>query len=223
MCTHAVCEWAALASWSLRGRASHSRWCCSWPLGRESPCYPSSLHTPAGRKSPSGDGVPMAAIKKVTNASVNISIHKIWIMLNHKASLTGIVHPKMKILSFTNPQVVSNLYEFLSSAEHKRWDFEECWETNSCQLWLPMVWEKYYANQWLPATVWLPTFFKLFSCVSNGRNSYRFGTSAGRVNKYSFWSEHPFKIKCTSDCCIVYISIGKSDSFSEFIWNLVIQ
>jgi len=30
------------------------------------------------------------------------------------------VHPKMKILSlFTHPQVVLNLYEFLSSAEHK--------------------------------------------------------------------------------------------------------
>jgi len=33
----------------------------------------------------------------------------------------------MKILSsFTHPQVVSNLYEFLSSVEHKRRYFEEC-------------------------------------------------------------------------------------------------
>jgi len=32
----------------------------------------------------------------------------------------GILHPKMTILSsFTHPQVVSNLCEFLSSAEHK--------------------------------------------------------------------------------------------------------
>ncbi len=32
----------------------------------------------------------------------------------------GIVHPRMKILSsFTHPQVVPNLYEFLCSAEHK--------------------------------------------------------------------------------------------------------
>ncbi len=39
----------------------------------------------------------------------------------------GIVHPKMKILSsFTHPQVVSNLYEFLCSAEHKGRYFEEC-------------------------------------------------------------------------------------------------
>jgi len=33
----------------------------------------------------------------------------------------------MKILSsFTHPQVVSNLYEFLSSVEHKGRYFEEC-------------------------------------------------------------------------------------------------
>jgi len=29
--------------------------------------------------------------------------------------------------SFTRPQVVPNLYEFLSSTEHKRRYFEECW------------------------------------------------------------------------------------------------
>jgi len=33
----------------------------------------------------------------------------------------GIVHSKMNILSsFTHPQVVPNLYEFLSSVKHKR-------------------------------------------------------------------------------------------------------
>uniref|UniRef100_A0A673KXR9 Protein kinase C n=1 Tax=Sinocyclocheilus rhinocerous TaxID=307959 RepID=A0A673KXR9_9TELE len=44
----------------------------------------------------------------------------------------GVVHPKMKILSFfTHPQVVLNLYEFLSSVEHKRRYVEECWQANS--------------------------------------------------------------------------------------------
>ncbi len=38
----------------------------------------------------------------------------VWVSL-----LKGIVHPKMKILSFTHPQVVPNLFEFLCSAEHK--------------------------------------------------------------------------------------------------------
>jgi len=38
----------------------------------------------------------------------------------------GLVHPKIKIrLSFTHPQVVANLYELPSSAEHKRRYFEE--------------------------------------------------------------------------------------------------
>jgi len=49
-----------------------------------------------------------------------------------KTIFKGIVHPKMKILSsFTHPQVVQNLYEFLYSAEHKRRYFEEHWEPNS--------------------------------------------------------------------------------------------
>jgi len=34
--------------------------------------------------------------------------------------LKGILHPKIKILSsFTHPQVVADLYEYLSSVEHK--------------------------------------------------------------------------------------------------------
>ncbi len=41
--------------------------------------------------------------------------------------LKGTAHYKMKILSsFTQPQVVSNLYEFLSSLEHNRRYSEEC-------------------------------------------------------------------------------------------------
>ncbi len=40
--------------------------------------------------------------------------------------IKGIVHPKMKIVSsFTHPQEVPNLYEFLCSEEHKGRYFEE--------------------------------------------------------------------------------------------------
>jgi len=47
--------------------------------------------------------------------------------------LKGILHPQMKLLSsFTHPQVVATLYEFLSSAEHKGRYFEERLERNSC-------------------------------------------------------------------------------------------
>jgi len=42
-----------------------------------------------------------------------------------KNSLKGIVHLKMKIYAFIHPYVISNLYEFLSSVEHKRRYFEE--------------------------------------------------------------------------------------------------
>ncbi len=45
--------------------------------------------------------------------------------------LKGIVHPKMKILSFTHPQVVPNLYEFLCSAGHKGRYSEECGKQSS--------------------------------------------------------------------------------------------
>ncbi len=50
----------------------------------------------------------------------------------HVVNLTGIVRPKMKILSsFTHPQVVQNLYECLCSAEHKGRYSEECGKQNS--------------------------------------------------------------------------------------------
>ncbi len=48
-----------------------------------------------------------------------------------QALLKGIVHPKMKILSFTHPQVVPNLYECLCSAEHKGRYSEECGKQSS--------------------------------------------------------------------------------------------
>ncbi len=44
----------------------------------------------------------------------------------------GIVHPKIKILSsFTHPEVVPNLYEYLCSAEHKGRYSEECGKQSS--------------------------------------------------------------------------------------------
>jgi len=42
------------------------------------------------------------------------------------------VYPEIKILSFTHPYIFPNLYEFVSSVEHKRIYFEEC-----CSHWLP--------------------------------------------------------------------------------------
>ncbi len=53
---------------------------------------------------------------------LNIYFSKYFFNINNlfKFYVKGIVHPKMKIVSsFTHPQVVPNLYEWLCSAEHK--------------------------------------------------------------------------------------------------------
>ncbi len=61
-------------------------------------------------------------------SSARRNIIKIFCLtFSNLTCLKGIVHPKMKILSsFTHPQVVPNLYEFLCSAEHKGKYSEEC-------------------------------------------------------------------------------------------------
>ncbi len=52
----------------------------------------------------------------------------IHINLLFKKKLNLNLTPQVKILLlFTHPQVVPNLYKFLSSVEHKRRYFEECW------------------------------------------------------------------------------------------------
>jgi len=49
----------------------------------------------------------------------------------------GIVHPKMKILSvFTNPHVVPNLYDLVSSEEHKTRYFVKCLRYKNIFLYL---------------------------------------------------------------------------------------
>jgi len=64
----------------------------------------------------------------------------------------------MKILSFTHPQVFANLYEFLSSAEHKGRYFKERLEP------LTSIVEK--KIQCCPTNVWFQLFFKIsFFCV----------------------------------------------------------
>ncbi len=49
-----------------------------------------------------------------------------------EAELKGIVHAKKKkILPFTHPQVVPNLYKYICSAEHKEIHSEECGKQSS--------------------------------------------------------------------------------------------
>jgi len=81
--------------------------------------------------------------------------------------LKGIVHPKMKILSsFTHPQVVANLHEFLSSSEHKGKYLEERLEPNSCLPQLTSIVEK--KNRMEASKSMVPkfqSFFKISSFV----------------------------------------------------------
>jgi len=74
----------------------------------------------------------------------------------------------MKILSsFTHPQVVSNLYAFLSSAEHI--DFHGS-QISSPEILKGIVpFKRHHGSQWLQLTVWLSTFFKITSFVFSRR------------------------------------------------------
>jgi len=59
--------------------------------------------------------------------------------LFHQIQIKGIVHIKMKVLSCC-PE---NLFEFLSSVQHKRRCFEGCWEPNYIAF---IVWIKKQRN-----------------------------------------------------------------------------
>ncbi len=109
--------------------------------------------------------------------------HTIVLFLgNGHSILKGTVHPKMKILSsFTHPQVVPNLYEFLCSAEHKGRYFEErlfwgtidfhCTKKNTMEVnGAPELLCFPHSSKYLPL------------CSAEQRNSYRFGTTWGWVN-----------------------------------------
>jgi len=83
--------------------------------------------------------------------------------------------PKMKILSsFTHPQVVANLYEFILLLN-----------TNEDILMAPLtsiVEKKYYGNQWCPTTVWFfQSFFKISCFVFQQKKETHTGLQ-GRVS-----------------------------------------
>ncbi len=113
--------------------------------------------------------------------------------------LKGIVHPKMKILSsFTNPQVIPNLYECLCSAEHKGRYFEECGKQSTSGAPLTsIVFFFYYGSQWCPKTAWLQTFFKISSFVFGRTKTFIQVWNYLRVSKwwqdFHFWVNYPFK------------------------------
>ncbi len=101
--------------------------------------------------------------------------------LSMYASLKGIVHTKMKILSsFTHPQVVPNLYECVCSAEHKGRYSEECEKQSSSGAPLTSI-VSFSPTMEVNGAPKQPDY-KLSSkylplCSAEQRNSYRFGTT----------------------------------------------
>ncbi len=63
-----------------------------------------------------------------------------------------IVHPKMKIVSSTQPLVFPNLYECVCCAEHKGRYSEECGkQSSSGEPLTSIVFFSYYGSQWCPS------------------------------------------------------------------------
>ncbi len=90
--------------------------------------------------------------------------------------LKGIVHPKMKI----HPQVVPNLYEYLSSAEHKGRYSEECGKQSSSGA--PLTSIAFFSPTVEVNGAPKQPGYKLSSeylplCSAEQRHSYRFGTT----------------------------------------------
>ncbi len=95
--------------------------------------------------------------------------------------LKGTVRPKMKILSsFTHPQVVTNLYECVCSAEHKGRYSEECGKQSSSGAPLTSI-VFFFPTMEVNGAPKQPGY-KLSSkylplCSAEQRNSYRFVTT----------------------------------------------
>ncbi len=102
--------------------------------------------------------------------------------LTIRGLLKGIVHSKMKIMSsFTHPQVVLYLYEFLCSAGHKGRYSEECGKQSSSGapltsiVFSPTMEVNGAPKQ--PAYKLSPKYLPL--CSAEQINSYRFRTTLG--------------------------------------------
>ncbi len=87
--------------------------------------------------------------------------------------LKGTVHPKMKILSFTHPQVDPNLYECLCSAEHKGRYFEESLESGCFGAPLTSIVGKTILwKSMVPQNCSVSTFFRISSFVFSRTNTF---------------------------------------------------
>ncbi len=123
----------------------------------------------------------------------------------------------MKIRSsFTHPQVVPNLYEFLCSAEHKGRYFEESLLPGCFGAPLTSIVgkEKYYGSQWCSRTALFPTFFRISSFVFSRTKTFIQVWNYLRVSKwwqnFHFWVNYPFK-----EAAQIEVQSMKKSSFAK--------
>ncbi len=136
--------------------------------------------------------------------------------------LKGTVHPKYFILSsFTQPQVVPNLYEFLCSAEHKGRYFEESLLSGCFGAPLTsIVGQKMPLKSMVPQSCSVSLILQnIFLLCSEQIDSYRFGTTWGWVN-----DDRIFIFGCTvplrTGCWRVQSDEGWETGMLEPIWDL---
>ncbi len=105
-------------------------------------------------------------------------------------SFKVIVRPIITILSLFIPlQVVPNLYEYLSSAEHKRRYFEDCW-------WQSGFWSPFTSIVFFFPILWnsVGTSTCLVTHICQNLFSHKFRTIWGWVNgNFHFWVNYSFK------------------------------
>ncbi len=142
---------------------------------------------------------------EVTQASQYV--RKTSLLTEHKGQsytvspfVKGIVHPKMKILSsFTHPQVVPNLYEFLVLPNTKEDILKKvCNQAVLGHHWLHSRKKIYTMQVVCPRTALFPTFFRISSFVFSRTKTFIQVWNYLRVSKwwqnFHFWVNYPFKV-----------------------------
>ncbi len=117
---------------------------------------------------------------------INVSYGAINNLFSCYLFVKAIVHPKMKIISsFTHPQVFSNLYECLCSAEHNT-DFHR-------------------GGYGAPELKEFPKFFRISSFVFSRTKTFIQVWKYLRVSKwFHFWVNCPFKFFFYTFLLILY-------------------
>ncbi len=142
-------------------------------------------------------------------------------MLLFKSVLKGIVHPKIKILSsLTHPRVVTNLYEFICSAEHKGRYFEESLYGGTIDFHSRRKKNTMEVNG-APELLCFPHSSEYLPlCSAEQTHSYRFGSTWGWVNDdriFIFGWTIPLSVLGNK---VIHIILPASSFFCKFTYKI---